>query len=69
MVSLGGARRSPCINSSPKARRASRKDYPASGQIEATDRQIDGGPALWADGGGDPDCGGGEKLEAFGESF
>jgi hypothetical protein len=38
-------------------------------QIEATDGQIDGGPALWADGGGDRDCGGGEKLEAFGESF
>jgi protein involved in temperature-dependent protein secretion len=25
-------------------------------QIEATDGQIDGGPALWADGGGDRDC-------------
>ena len=24
-------------------------------QIEATDGQIDGGPALWADGGGDQD--------------
>ena len=38
-------------------------------RIEATDGQIDGGPALWADGGEDRDCGGGEKLEAFGESF
>ena len=26
-------------------------------QIEATDGQIDGGPALWADGGGDSDSG------------
>ena len=26
-------------------------------QIEATDGQIDGGPALWADGEGDRDCG------------
>ena len=29
----------------------------ASGLIEATDGQIDGGPALWADGGGDRDRG------------
>ena len=26
-------------------------------QIEATDGQIDGGPALWADGGGERNCG------------
>ncbi|MFZ3148507.1 MAG: hypothetical protein WA137_05650 [Methanothrix sp.] len=26
-------------------------------RIEATDGQIYGGPALWADGGGDQDCG------------
>jgi hypothetical protein len=30
----------------------------ASGQIETTDGQIDGGPALRADGGRDRDCGG-----------
>ena len=33
-------------------------------QIEATDGQIDGGPALWADGGGDRDCGGGKPGNA-----
>jgi len=33
--------------------------------IEATDGQIDGGPALWADGGGDRDCGGSEQVEDF----
>jgi predicted nucleic acid-binding protein len=31
-------------------------------QIEATDGQIDGGPALWADGGGDRDCGRKSRL-------
>jgi len=34
-------------------------------QIEATDGQIDGGPALWADGGGDQDCGRGEQVDAL----
>jgi len=35
------SRCSPCINSSPKAWHTPRKDRPASGQIEATDGQID----------------------------
>jgi hypothetical protein len=34
-------------------------------QIEATKGQIDGGPALWADGGGDRDCGGNVCLADF----
>jgi hypothetical protein len=34
-------------------------------RIEATGGQIDGGPALWADGGGDRDCGGGEQVDAL----
>ena len=38
-------------------------------QIEATDGQIDGGPALWADGGGDRDCGGGKLGKCAGESL
>jgi len=31
-------------------------------RIEATDGQIDGGPAVRADGGGDRDCGSGEQV-------
>jgi hypothetical protein len=38
-------------------------------QIEATKGQIDGGPALWADGGGDRDCGGGERIKESDEKL
>jgi hypothetical protein len=34
-------------------------------QIDATDGQIDGGPALWADGGGDRDCAEGEQVVLY----
>ena len=40
----------------PKAGTPHEKTALESGLIEATDGQIDGGPALWADGGGDRDC-------------
>ncbi|HPS90525.1 MAG TPA: hypothetical protein PKV33_00085 [Methanothrix sp.] len=38
-------------------------------QIEATDGQIDGSPALRADRGGDWDCGSCRQIKAFGESL
>jgi hypothetical protein len=34
-------------------------------RIEATDGRIDEGPALWADGGRDRDCGGGEQVVLY----
>jgi hypothetical protein len=34
-------------------------------QIEATDGQIDGDPALWADGRGDQDSGGDEQVVLY----
>jgi hypothetical protein len=39
-------------------------------RIEATDGgQIDGGPALRADGGGDWDCGGGKRIKESDEKL
>ncbi|MFZ3148505.1 MAG: hypothetical protein WA137_05640 [Methanothrix sp.] len=38
-------------------------------RIEATDGQIDGGPALWADGGGDRDCRGDEQVNESAKSL
>ena len=38
-------------------------------RIEATDGQIDGGPAVRADGGGDRDCGGGGQVNALAKVF
>jgi len=42
----------------PETRTPHEKTALESGLIEVTDGQIDGGPALWADGGGDQDFGG-----------
>ena len=69
MVSLVERMLASCTNSSPKAATPHEKTALASDLIEATDGQIDGGPALWADGRGDRDCGDGEQVEAFGESL
>jgi hypothetical protein len=38
-------------------------------RIEATDRQIDLGPALRPDGRGDWDCGGGEQVKESDENY
>jgi len=38
-------------------------------QIEATDGQIDGGPAVRSDGGGDRDCGGCERIKESDEKL
>ncbi len=46
----------------PEARTPHEKTALASGLIEATDGQIDGGPAVRSDGGGDRDCGGSEQV-------
>jgi hypothetical protein len=58
------ARRSSCINSSRKPAGAGMPHEKTAPQrcIEATDGQIDGGPALWADGGGDSDRGRCQKI-------
>jgi hypothetical protein len=53
----------------PEAWHVSREDCPASGQIEVTDGQIDGGLALLTDGGGDRNCGRGKPDECAGESL
>ena len=62
----GGARRSPCINNSPKSARLTKRlpcKRPDRGHGRA-DRRA-GLRALWADGGGDQDCGGGEQVDAL----
>ncbi|MCK9566610.1 MAG: hypothetical protein M0Q43_11250 [Methanothrix sp.] len=46
---------SPCINSS--GGKAPHEKTALERHIEATDGQIDGGPAVRSDGGGDRDCG------------
>jgi hypothetical protein len=46
----------------PEIRTPHEKTALASGLIEATEWQIDGGPALWADGGGDRDCRGSQQA-------
>ncbi|MCX6679048.1 MAG: hypothetical protein NTX42_01595 [Methanothrix sp.] len=54
----------PYINSSRKPGTPHEKTA-LERRIEATDGQIDGGPALWADGRGDRDCGGGEQVVLY----